>query len=152
MTHQPPKIDWTKLKYYSYLRSSSDFPPHGVERRKKIGFRFVNEDLYHKDNFLPVAFISSRPRPEKEQSKKMRCGDYALSMFSSAEELARKAKSAKKSAPNFLKRVGDHFAKMMIDETDGICEKSNKTGHFNFYEDENFDGIDSVSEHKRLMP
>lgn len=147
MTANPPN-SWHSLKYAQDLAKAINFPPPSLLPRGCEGFRFVHSDLNDGRNFLPVAFIPPRslaPTPAKPQASL-----YALSLFDTLDNLQTRARSACKTSPMFLKRVGTHFAKMVLSPTDGAATAPGNGGHFDFYEHLNFVALNAVAEHKEL--
>lgn len=78
--------------------------------------------------------------------------DYALSCFETLEGLKQLVKRMSKTSPQFLKRAGDHYAKMSIRNTDGMFTKPNAKSHFDFHEYITFVATTSVVEHGTLVP
>lgn len=69
------------------------------------------------------------------------CTGFALSMYTSPDTLMNKVRLAKKSAPQLLKRIGDHIAEVALGPTDGVCGQASSQGHFDFFERVTFNGV-----------
>ena len=138
------------LRYAKEIHAIAGCPPSEALPRATIGFRFVTKDLADVQNFKPVALLQPS-RAVGPLSITHCCCGYALSMFQSMKHLRPKAQAMQKSAPLFLKRVGDHYAKIDIQPMDGTCTLPNSSGHFAFFESKGFVGVLAVKEHGVLQ-
>jgi len=139
-----------KLKYISEITKIAGCPPMSCQGSACQGYRFAPASLSDKA-FLPVALVTPqrilRGRPITQC-----CTAYSLSLFQTLDQLRKRAEEGKKTAPNFLKRVGDHFVRLDISASDGVSSAPNGHGHFDFFERVTFDALKCVVEHGELMP
>jgi hypothetical protein len=49
-----------RFKYEHSIQHLENCPPSHYERREFVAYRFVFEDLHHKNNFLPVLMIKPK--------------------------------------------------------------------------------------------
>lgn len=137
------------LRYAKEIQAIATCPPLTASPADTVGFRFAFPNLNDKNNFLPVALIKPE-RIHAGQPITQCCSGYALSMYTSAESLLQKVHAAKKTAPNLLKRLGNHFVELKITASDGLCGTPNGTGHFDFFERVNFVGPAAVLNHRSI--
>lgn len=124
------------FKYQKQTENIPNCPPPTCKPMNIEAFRFVFEDMNHRNNFLPVLLIN----PKRQLSKNsVRCSGYALSFFSSSERAKNQYLKLRKRNKNIGKRIGTHIAKGFIDETDGVVSEINKSGHFDLHEFKNVD-------------
>ncbi|WP_459568538.1 hypothetical protein [Cupriavidus sp. 8B] len=138
------------LRYAKEIQEIAICPPMAVQPLSTVGYRFVFQDLSNKRNFLPVALLQPDRILNDKQPITQCCSGYALSMFTSEENLAGKVRAAKKSAPMLLKRLGDHFVELAITAADGLCGEPSNTGHFDFFERVTFNATAAVRNHRRI--
>jgi len=116
------------FKYQEYL---SNFHPncpnanHFVERTV-VGYRFLNSGVVNEQDFLPKAFSG-------EEIKELTCSHYAVSFFSSVEQIVTKLKSLNKKL-DATKRHGSHCCEVNIITTDGVTSPPSNSGHFAVHE------------------
>lgn len=120
-----------QLKYQNQIKDIGDCPPSECRRMDIKSFRFVFEDISHKNNFLPVLIIKPRRKLRNEAEK---CSGYALSFFSSIEKAKKRYINLKNACDNIEKTIGTHIALGLINKTDGLVSKINRVGHFSLHE------------------
>ena len=124
------------FKYQKQIEDIPDCPSPACKPINIEAFRFVFEDMYHRNNFLPVLLINPKRQLSEDSAK---CSGYALSFFSSLEKAKNQYLKLKKRNKAIGKSLGTHIAKGFIDETDGVVSEINKSGHFDLHEFENVD-------------
>jgi hypothetical protein len=124
-----------RFKYHSYISQLSNCPPFNFKPQERRSFRFVFEDLDHKNNFLPVLLI----KPERINSPQFsndeaKCSGYGLSFFNTLESAQKRYLALKKSFRNINKIIGTHIAEGMITKEDGVVSDISPGGHFDLHE------------------
>jgi hypothetical protein len=121
----------TTLKYQEYIKGFNDCPPKECLEVNSQTYRFIYKDLNHPDNFKPVLLINpARIADKKFQLEYNKCIGYALSFYNSQE----------KAIKVFLKllernlKLGDNIATILLENNEGIASTPESTGHFTFYE------------------
>jgi hypothetical protein len=104
-------------------------------------YRWVFEDILHKNNFIPVLEINpKRIKTPKFLENEQKCTGFALSMHDSLENSLNHYQNMCQAIPNFPQIVGTRIATLERDLTDGTCDLPSSTtfdkGHFDFYESE----------------
>jgi hypothetical protein len=145
----PGAGEQAKLKYAHEIKQVCDCPPASSQSVDCYAYRFAFDKL--DKSFTPVALfnpqmtVSGRPVAHC-------CEGYSLSMFDTLEQLRKRARAGLDRAPNFLKRIGDHFVRIKLTALDGIRTPSSSNGHFEFFEAATFDGPSRSLAHARLFP
>ncbi|MGC4062943.1 MAG: hypothetical protein QM749_19725 [Aquabacterium sp.] len=136
-----------EFRYHADLRLLPSCPPSVAADSVSVAYRFAFADLSDARNKLPVSKIS--PSRFVNETPKKCCSGLALSMFQTLPQLTERAAKGIKHAPNFLKRVGDHYVQLDIHEygRQGGC---NGEGHFDFFEYTSFVYEQQVLAHARL--
>lgn len=116
-----------------------------------VGYRFVFKTLSDSRNFRPHA-LRWPDRQFHGKPYKECCEAYALSLWKSLPHLQAQVKKTREAAPLFLKKVGDHYAKLVLKPADGISTPAKASGHFSFFEASGFNATNAVTEHEKLDP
>jgi hypothetical protein len=117
-----------------------------------VAFRFAYADRDDRNNFLPIALITpGRMLPDGLQVKKC-CACFSLSHFQTLTQLKSAARKGLSRAPNFLKKVGDHFFEVALTAAAGVCTEASGSGHFELFEYQKFDLSAAVARHEPLLP
>jgi len=131
-----------RFKYKELISHIPNCPPSDSQCKEITAFRFVFEDLNHRNNFIPVLLINTQrintARLKKDADK---CAGYALSFFSTLENAKKRyfELKYKRGLKNIDKILGTHIAQGLIIENDGVVSKVDKQGHFNLHEFEQVD-------------
>ena len=132
-------------------------PPNdcSVIENVDVFYRWVFEDLNHKNNFIPVLEISpKRINNPKFNTNTKKCSGFALSMHDSLENSRNHFYNTLADLPNFFQIVGDHIAALKVDINDGYITNPSKKhfdkGHFDFFEQKNINWIERVSNTIRI--
>ena len=96
-----------------------------------IAYRFVHKDTTHKNCYLPNRIINPN-RKCKDCIEECNC--YALSFFNDITEAEKALRYHATNIPTIILVVGDHIASCKLKKSDGLAEKKNFRGHFNFHE------------------
>jgi hypothetical protein len=91
-------------------------------------FRAVHKDT-SKESYLPYAVLDGGNPKE--------CCHWGLSMYDSLPKMKARFSKVMKVAPNFLRRVGDHYAELALTGSHGRRTNA-KAGHFTFFEYDTF--------------
>ena len=130
-----------KFKYQQdmdTIKSDHECDCPGTDLKAIIPFlfyRYVFEDLSHKNNFLPQ--LKSDPARFIDADGKRKCNYLSLSMYSKIEGAKERYYQLLSSFPNFNKTAGTHIANGEIDAEDGLITKEGANSHFELYEFEN---------------
>jgi hypothetical protein len=124
------------LKYQKQIEGIQNCPPPVCRSITIESFRFVFEDINHRNNFLPVLLINPKRQLTADPE---RCSGYALSFFCSIGKAKTQYLKLKKRNKNIGKSLGTHIAQGFINETDGLVSEINKNGHFDLHEFKNVD-------------
>jgi len=124
------------LKYQKQTEEIPNCPSPDCKSLTIEAFRFVFEDIHHRNNFLPALLINPKRQLTKDSDK---CSGYALSFFCSAETAKSQYLKLKKRNKNIGKSIGTHIAQGVVNETDGLVSEINRNGHFDLHEFENTD-------------
>jgi len=123
------------LKYHDMIKDLPDCPPITGKNITTDSYRFVFNDINHKNNFLPALIITPKRINSKIFSEdRMKCSGYALSLFNKLENAIKRYVKLQKSVRNIKKTIGDHIASGLIDKSDGYVTEPNKHGHFDLHE------------------
>ena len=139
------------LKYQEMIKTIPNCPPKSIKTTALVAtaYRAVHKDIQDQRNFKPVALLT--PNRSLHNGKASNCCDaYALSMYVSLDLLLLNLKRLQNACPNFLKRVGDHYAQLSLSDADGHCTSPNSSGHFGFFEHKDFDPLKTIKNHERL--
>jgi hypothetical protein len=137
------------FKYSKELEATTDFSPATLVQKDQPGFRLVKSNLDDESNFLPQAILVPN-RHVHGRSIAASATGFALSMFESLDLLKTRTRSILKNSPQFLKRVGNHYAQLDLTSEDGASTATNGTGHFDFFEDVTFVPKSAVVSHSEL--
>lgn len=124
------KVKTPKLKFGTELASISGCPSNDCGPHQRAAFRWVYKSL-KEDSFLPVSKLQPRRR---FKTSKACCSSYALSMFTTAELARKRYNQLVTDRPELKKVFGDHLAEGMLDLTDGLQSKPDRSGHFDLHE------------------
>lgn len=138
-----------RLKYALELQQVCDCPPASSQNPDCNAYRFAFDRL--EKSFTPIALLNPQ-RTVCGRPVVQCCEGYSLSMFETLEQLRKMAQAGLNRAPNFLKRIGDHFVHLKLTEVDGVRTLPNSKGHFEFFEATAFDGPTRSLTHQRLFP
>lgn len=139
------------FKYMQQISVIKNCPPQALNATIDTGYRFAFDDIADRRNFLPVALIDpSRMLPGKPVTAC--CEAFSLSMFTTLTLLEERVRSAKKNAPNLMKRLGTHYTALLLTPACGNHTAPSKDGHFEFFERQNFNGPAAVLAHARYKP
>jgi hypothetical protein len=143
-----------KFKYSEKIKELGiiNCPPNECDVVTDVGFyyRWVHENLNHKDNFIPVLEIKPDRITEPMFSKNVsKCSGFALSMHDSLENSRNHFFNVLNRVPNFFQIVGTHVAELKMNIDDGYVtvasQKLTDKGHFNFFEQKEINWIERVS-------
>ncbi len=121
-----------KFKYQEYFDELIvPCPPEEFEAWETIAFRWVFEDMVHKDNFLPQ-YIKQPQRfvPQKDEVK---CQALGLSLFKSQKEAQARFEKLKRRMLNRVYGLGTHLAKGTLQKSFGVSNLPGDEGHFTFH-------------------
>lgn len=118
-------------KYHSVLECLCPF--NGSLPIEKEVYRFVFEDLAHKNNYLPP-YIISPTRIDYSGDCKTNCDNFGLSFFETEIQASNRLQKYLDRKPNLAETLGNCIGKTYIKNDDGVAEKTDKSGHFNFHE------------------
>ncbi len=139
-------------KYSIEVQNIPNCPASGMQNIQAapiVAYRFCSSDLNELNNRLPAARLTPS-RELKGTPITTICSAFALSMYDSLGNLTNKARSALKSNPQYLKRIGDHYIEVRITQADGKCTIPNTSGHFDFFEYQGFNIITAIISHQVL--
>jgi len=133
-----------KLKYEAEI---ADFapgciscPPAGALPMAIKAFRWVAKPMTT-DSFLPPGKI--KPARVNNTKGAANCGLFGVSMHTSRERSIDAFKKLEKTFVYARKTIGGFVAEGDLTEQDGLCTTSNSAGHFDLYEYEKVNLIDS---------
>jgi hypothetical protein len=132
-----------KFKYAEKISALDivDCPPKEAQKIEGVDFiyRWVHEDIAHKNNFIPVLEIQPA-RVQNFKSNAKKCSGFALSMHDSLENSRRHFQNLRENLPNFPQIVGNFIAELKIKTGDGCRTYPSVMdfdfGHFDFFESE----------------
>ncbi len=146
MTLNPSNVGW-RHKYSAELARIKNCPPKNLQTSIVEAYRFAMADFHHRNNALPVAKISpTRVLPHNGGPIVDCCAAFSLSMYVSLGDIRRKIEMAGDSAPQLMKRLGNHYVKVALKDSDGQHTRPNVYGHFEFFERDSFNLLASVTE------
>ncbi len=105
-----------EFKYRTEISGLLECPPAGCEETQATLYRFVREDIRHRENFLPQA-VRQPTRKFKDDAEC--CSGYALSFFRSQESARRRYEGIRKRHDNISKNLGTHLAEVNLLPKDG---------------------------------
>jgi hypothetical protein len=127
-----------KYRYFDQLRDIAECPSEATAAFGCLAYRAVFEDIDDPRNFAPAALLD----PVRLTSVKRdddRCSMWSLSMFESPMQLAQRWQEIEVSIRNVRKKKGTHIAALEITATHGARTSATVSGHFSFYEFEEFE-------------
>ena len=105
------------------------------EARETIAFRWVFEDMVHKDNFLSQYFKNPN---YTIAGHKIQCQALGLSFFiTETQAKARFEKLLNRIGPDAYEVLGKNIAQGQILPKDGHCNLPDRSGHFTLHPFEN---------------
>lgn len=117
------------MKYNEKIVEIPACPPVSAQEKDLIAYRISHNPT--KDcNFRPQA-LNNPDRYEDLKRDREKCSNWALSCYSSLENIRLAAMFLNKSSRKY---IGDHIAKIEIKKNDGLCTEPNIKGHFDFFE------------------
>lgn len=126
-----------QLKYGQYINELGNCPPAYYEGRTFVAYRFVFENLQHRNNFLPVLAVNPKRISSPEfAANQAKCLGYALSLFDSVANAERRYQQISRYNKNFYKTVGTHIAGGQIVKADGLASPVDDNGHISLHESE----------------
>jgi hypothetical protein len=143
-------LQLTPYKYAEDLSRIADCPEKPNFKQIAVAFRFAHADLNSSANFLPTALLQPDRTVHGHKPIRDCCVGWSLSMFTSLEALEDRARKTIKTAPNFLKRVGDHYSQLKLSAVCGVHTAPSSNGHFEFFERTSFDGKSAVISRGKL--
>jgi hypothetical protein len=143
-------VQAAQLKYATEIRNIAKCPMHLNFSQIEVAYRFALADVESVKNFLPVARLQPERTLPGNKPIKDCCAGWSLSMYTTLEALQSKARKTIKTAPKFLKRVGDHYSQVKLTESCGLHTGPNSEGHFEFFERTTFDGRQALVSHGPL--
>jgi len=111
-------------------------PPAEAIARKRIAFRFVQEDLDHPNNNLPPAVIIPGRFPPGHPKH---CDSWGLSFFTTQEHAITFYSRISRTSARFAETVGTHVATVQLNEHHGLQTNPNADGHFNLFQSKDFE-------------
>lgn len=117
-----------EFKYQKEISKFEDCKIKELIKFNGIGFRIVTEPL-NENSFKPTAFVSGKPI--------LSCEAYALSFYNTYENCKSNLNKLLSKKPSLEKKIGNKIAKCNLEEQDGLSDKINNKGHFNFFEFKN---------------
>ncbi|MDR6741000.1 hypothetical protein J2X56_003024 [Herbaspirillum sp. 1173] len=145
MTLNPSHVGW-RHKYSAELAKIKNCPPRDLQTSITEAYRFAMADINHRNNVLPVAKIKpDRVLPNGGPIVEC-CVAFSLSMYVSLGDIRRKLEMAGDTAPLMMKRLGNHYVKVLLKDSDGQHTNPNRYGHFEFFERDQFNLLDSITE------
>lgn len=150
----PPPPQVQPFKYALRVKGLTRCPPPKLGNSISVSYRFAFANLHDPRNFLPTSLINPQrkiPVAGKPDAPITDCCEaWALSMFTSLDDLKSKLKVAKSAAPMLMKRLGDHYVELALTPACGNHTSPNKFGHFDFFERASFVGLSAVVKHGKL--
>jgi hypothetical protein len=138
------------LKYQNDIKKIVGCPSATCVPADVVCYRLVFSDISHRKNFLPVAILEPN-RQISSSSIQQCCSAYALSVFKTLPQLKGHVAKVLKSAPQFLRKVGDHYVELQVTVNDGACGEYRSSGHFSFFEATGFSPAKAVRSHQKLF-
>lgn len=133
------------LKYGRLIEGLLNCPPAACRSMNITGYRFVFEDLNHRNNYMPPLVIHpQRVNSPKFSTDARKCEGYALSMFDGLDKAKRKYAKLARDFRNIERTIGCHIAEFVIEEKDGLVSTANSEGHFDLHEFEETTFLDRV--------
>lgn len=142
------KTSAKEFRYHAKVSAYAGCPPAPAAEPLGVGYRFVKADIEEESNWLPSSI--KNPAAWKNKPAKVCCSALALSMYSTLDGLVAAARAGVDSSPNFLKRLGDYYARVKLTSECGRQTVPRDNGHFDLHEYTSFDRQASVVEHKAL--
>lgn len=132
------------LKYSEDIKCISEegieCPPSGIYGMSGSCYRFAHLEKCagFDNNNLPVMTINPKRRLDNE--RKMRCvASASLSCFETLDSARKRFSQLKHVSKNVRKSIGCSIFKYNIELEDGLRTKSDRNGHFSFFESETAD-------------
>jgi len=139
-----------KLKYATQISGIKGCPPPALSPPKTgTAFRFAWSDKNALKNFVPPALIDPS-RLIGGTPINMCCRYFALSFFTTLDNLRLRATNGLKTNPNLLKLLGDHFLEAQLDGACGLATQPSDSGHFGLFEFDSFKLKSAVLKHEPL--
>ena len=140
-----------KFKYSEKINllGISNCPPNECRAVEDDGicYRWVHEDIEHRNNFIPVLAINPKrihtPAFSEDDQK---CSGFALSMYDTFNNSRNEYLKILRKNANFAQFVGTHVAKLTIYSGDGFKTPPSRKGHFDLFEREELNLIERISE------
>ncbi|WP_422008385.1 hypothetical protein [Roseivirga pacifica] len=127
------------LKYAEDIKAKSidsECPFNQAEKKNLFAFRFSSSDPSDSENYIPK-FKLDVPKRTEGQEGKLSCGHFGLSMFDKKENANKVLASF---TPKIKKKRGwTHLSKGRLTEELGVCTEISKSGHFDFFEEQDTD-------------
>ena len=129
-----------KLKYETNIAKLQNCPPVSAKQDRRDAYRFVFGQGDPERSFLPVLIMKpSRLNQPPFQNPHHCCSGFALSFFDNRHNLMNRFRGLKQSNPNIEKSIGDRWAKLQLEKSDGLQSPISANGHFDLFE---FEGVD----------
>ena len=126
-----------KFKYSAHLDKIENCPNSECMHRNLYAYRWGHDNFSGKD-FEPLS-LETPPAQRILDNSDKHCMSYGLSFFEKEQQARDKFMKGYNVAKAHLKqgyiqKRGDKIAVVLITEDDGVCSKSDLSGHFTLYE------------------
>lgn len=108
-------------------------PPTELCSPSLKAYRFVNEDLNHKNNYLPPLLINPTRINEHCSDEKI-CSGYALSFYTDLSKAERQLKKYLERKRSLAKTLGSSIGSIELNRSDGLMGSVDKKKHFDLFE------------------